>query len=230
MTSRRNFLKAASIAYPLAQLEPFLAKAQANYSSPTNFKRDYFKELGVTPFINAAGNYSAYGGARMRPQVAEAIRYGTYNKAKVSELHDAVGAKIAELAGSEAAMVTSGATASMVLATAATMTMGDQAKIEQLPDTAGMRDQVIIQKNHRYTYDRALIAAGAKLVTVSNEEELVAAIGRKTAMMFWLMANHSPEGDNIAMDRYLEIAKDYNVQKVVFLNLGQFQLKKQKFH
>lgn len=211
MTSRRNFLKAASIAYPLTQLAPFSAKAQATYRAPISFKRDYFKELGVTPFINAAGNYSAYGGARMRPQVAEAIRYGTYNKAKVSELHDAVGVRIAELAGAEAAMVTSGATAAMVLATAATMTMGDQAKIEQLPDTTDLRDEIIIQKNHRYTYDRALIAAGAKMVTVSNEQELIAAIGPKTAMMFWLMANHNPEGDNIAMDRYLEIAKEHKV-------------------
>ena len=211
MTSRRNFLKAASAAYPLSFLAPLSSKSQEIYSVPTNFKRDYFKEIGVTPFINAAGNYSAFGGARMRPEVAEAIRYGTYNKAKVDDLHDAVGNRIAELAETEAAMVTSGATSAMVLATAASMTMGDKDKIEQLPDTTDLKDEIIIQKNHRYTYDRALIAAGAKLVEVADEEELQNAIGPKTAMMFWLLANHNPAGDNIAMDRYLAVAKDNGI-------------------
>lgn len=211
MASRRNLLKAAALAYPLCKISTSPVRAQNFYQAPTTFKRDYFKELDVTPFINAAGNYSAFGGARMRPEVAEAIRFGTYHKAKVSDLHDAVGKRIAQMAGSEAAMVTSGAAASMVLGTAACMTMGDAEKIEQLPDTTGLKNEVIIQKNHRYTYDRALIVAGAKMITVSSEEELLSAIGPNTAMMFWLLANHNPDGDNIAMERYLEIAGDHNI-------------------
>ncbi|MDG1438085.1 MAG: aminotransferase class V-fold PLP-dependent enzyme [Emcibacteraceae bacterium] len=211
MTNRRTFLKAASIAYPLSQVATFSANARSSYQTPVEFKRDYYKELGVTPFINAAGGYSAYGGARMRREVAEAIRYGTYNKAKVGELHDAVGMRIAEMAKAPAAMVTSGATASMVLGTAACMTRGDKEKIEMLPTTDGMLNEIIIQKNHRYTYDRALIAAGAKMITVESVEELRAAIGPKTAMMFWLMANHNPDGDNIPMDEYLKIAKEHNI-------------------
>lgn len=211
MTSRRNFLKAAAVAYPLSQVAAVSVNAQSIYQAPTSFKRDYFKEIGVTPFINAAGGYSAYGGARMRPEVAGAIRYGSYNKAKVDEVHDAVGKRIAKMAGTEAAMVTSGATASMVLSTAACMTMGNKDKIEQLPDTTGLKNEVIIQKNHRYTYDRALIAAGAKLITVASEEELQEVIGPKTAMMFWLLANHNPDGDNISMERYLAIASDNNI-------------------
>lgn len=211
MTNRRTFLKAASIAYPLGQVATLPAKAQSTYQVPTTFKRDYYKELGVTPFINAAGGYSAYGGARMRAEVSEAIRYGTYNKAKVGELQDAVGKRIAEMAKCEAAMVTSGATASMVLGTAACMTRGEKQKIEMLPTTDGMPNEIIIQKNHRYTYDRALIAAGAKMVTVANVEELRSAIGPKTAMMFWLMANHNPAGDNIPMDEYLNIAGEHHI-------------------
>lgn len=211
MTTRRTFLKAAALSLPASQLVPGNAISQATYAVPTSFSRDYFAEIGVKPFINAAGGYSAFGGARMRPEVAETIRYGTYNKAKVDDLHDAVGKRIAEMAQCEAAMVTSGAAASMVLATAAAMTNGEQEKIEQLPDTTGLRNEVIIQKNHRYTYDRALIVAGAKLVEVASEEELIEAIGPKTAMMFWLLANHNPDGDNISMDRYLEIAREHNI-------------------
>jgi uncharacterized pyridoxal phosphate-dependent enzyme len=211
MTKRRSFLKAAAIAYPLSQVGSIPALAKENYQAPTIFKRDYFKEIGVTPFINAAAGYSAYGGARMLPEVAEAIRYGTYNKVKVSDLHDAVGKRIANMVGAEAAMVPSGATAAMVLGTAACMTRGDREKIELLPTTTDMPNEVIIQKNHRYTYDRALIVAGAKLIEVANEEELVNSISPKTAMMFWLLANHNPAGDNISMDCYLKIAKENNI-------------------
>jgi len=219
MTTRRTFIKAASVLYPLSlvgcaaeQSEQSSVEAEVEtYKAPTTFARDYFKEIGVTPLINAAGGYSAFGGARMRPQVAEAIRYGTYNKAKVDDLHDAVGRRIAEMAECEAAMVTSGATSAMVLSTAACMTMGDKDKIEQLPDTTGLKNEIIIQKNHRYTYDRALITAGAELVEVADETELRAAIGERTAMMFWLLANHNTDGDNITMDRYLAIAKEHNI-------------------
>ena len=224
MTTRRRFIKTATALYPLGLMACAAEKSEeatpgaaaetykaTTYKVPTTFSRDYFADIGVTPLINAAGGYSAFGGARMRPEVAEAIRYGTYNKAKVDDLHDAVGARIAEMAGAEAAMVTSGATAAMVLSVAGCMTMGDQTKIEQLPDTRGLRSEVIIQKNHRYTYDRALIVAGATLVEVVNEEELLAAIGEKTAMMFWLLANHNPDGDNIEMDRYLAIAGEHDI-------------------
>ena len=106
-------------------------------------------------------------------------------------------------------MVTSGAAASMVLATAACMTMGDLEKIEQLPDTTGLKSEIIILKKHRYTYDRALIVAGAKLIEVDNEEELRKAIGPKTAMMFVLLATN--DGDSMPMDRFLAVAKEHNI-------------------
>lgn len=171
--------------------------------------RDYFREIGVKPFINAAGAYSALGGARMRPEVIEAMRYAAVNKVKMADLHNAVGRRIAELVGCEAAMVTAGATAAIVLATAACMTMGDKKRMLQLPDTGGMKNQIIIQKKHRYTYDRALTVAGAKLVDVESERDVRRAVNDKTAMMFFLKPTHS--GDNIPRDRYLELARDLSI-------------------
>ena len=85
----------------------------------------------------------------MRPEVVTAMRYAAKNKVKIRELHDAVATRIASLVGSEAAMVTSGATAAIVLGTAACMTRGDESKMRQLPNTDGIPCQVIIQKKHR---------------------------------------------------------------------------------
>ena len=193
MTARRTFLQGLGGVAPAA--------------APP--RRDYFAELGVTPLINAAGAYSALGGARMRPEVVAAMRYAAVNKVKMRELHDAVGARIAELTGAEAAMVTSGATASMVLATAACMTLGDEDKMLRLPATDGMKNEIVIQKKHRYTYDRALWVAGATLVEVETEEDVRSAVNERTALMFFLKPTHN--GDDIPAERYLALARELGV-------------------
>src|SRR5581483_3470688 len=69
---------------------------------------------------------------------------------RLDELHDAVGKRIANLIGCEAAMVTAGAASALTLATAACLTGLDREKVRRLPDTTGMKQEVIIQKSHRY--------------------------------------------------------------------------------
>lgn len=201
---RRSFLKGMASSVPVG----LAGNVSAQESSATG-GRDYFAELGLTPMINAAGAYSAFGGARMRPEVVAAMRYAATHKVKMRELHDAVGARIASLAGSEAAMVTSGATAAMVLGTAACMTLGDEEKMRQLPDPGGLRDEIIIQKKHRYTYDRALTVAGGTLVEVETEDDIRRQVSNRTAMMFFLLPTQ--QGDDIPADRYLALAKELGV-------------------
>jgi D-glucosaminate-6-phosphate ammonia-lyase len=209
MARRRTIVKSLAGILPLSLMAKVPADAAETAVSATVIGRDYFKELGVRPFINAAGAYSALGGARMRPEVVDAMRYAATRKVKMSELHNAVGERIAKLVGSEAAMVTSGATASIVLGTAACMTLGDEEKMRQLPDTTGIKDEVIIQKKHRYTYDRALTVPGAKLVEVVTEDDVRRKVSEKTAMMFFLKPTH--KGDNISADRYVALARELDV-------------------
>jgi L-seryl-tRNA(Ser) seleniumtransferase len=171
--------------------------------------RDYFADIGVKPVLNAAGAYSALGGARMRPEVMHAMSYAAINKVKVRDLHDAVGERIATLTGADAAMVTSGATAAIVLATAACMTRGDKDAMQRLPDARGMRNQVIIQKRHRYTYDRALWVAGAELVEVESEADVREVASERTAMMFFLKPTQV--GHDIEADRYMALARELGI-------------------
>ena len=145
----------------------------------------------------------------MRPEVVTAMRYAATNKVKIRELHDAVATRIASLVGSEAAMVTSGATAAIVLGTAACMTRGDESKMRQLPNTAGIPYQIIIQKKHRYTYDRALTVPGAQLVEVETEQDVRNAVNEQTAMMFFLKATQN--GDNIPSTRYRDLARELGI-------------------
>lgn len=206
MAQRRSILKGMASVFPLSLLGRSSEAAVKNDATPG---RDYFGELGVTPFINAAGAYSAYGGARMRPEVVRAMRYAATNKVKMKELHDVVGARIASLVGADAAMVTSGATASIVLGSAACMTLGDEQKMRQLPDTDGMPNEIIVQKKHRYTYDRALTVAGATLVEVDSEEAVRRVVSERTAMMFFLKPTQ--KGDDIPAARYIALARELGV-------------------
>ncbi len=209
MAQRRTILQILGSIFPLSLLSGASGCDQEKPSAEKVPGRDYYQELGVKPFINAAGAYSALGGARMRPQVADAMRYAATRKVKMKELHDAVGKRIAELVGSEAAMVTSGATAAMVLGTAACMTLGDEDKMQQLPDTNGIKNEIIIQKKHRYTYDRALTVAGGRFVEVETEEDVRNTVSETTAMMFFLKPTHV--GDNIPAERYVALARELGI-------------------
>lgn len=208
MTERRTILKSLAGILPLSAFGAANASAVATSPAPA-VSRDYFAELGVKPFINAAGAYSALGGARMRPEVVNAMRYASTRKVKMSDLHNAVGERVAQLVGSEAAMVTSGATASIVLGTAACMTLGDEEKMRKLPDTTGIKDEVIIQKKHRYTYDRALTVPGAKLVEVESDADVRRLATDRTAMMFFLKPTH--QGDDIPAARYVALARELGI-------------------
>src|ERR671923_2460587 len=87
--------------------------------------RDYFRDLGVRPFINAAGTYTAMTASLMPSEVMEAIAYASKHYVMLDELHDRVGERIATLLHCEAAMVTAGAASALTLGTAAVLTGTD---------------------------------------------------------------------------------------------------------
>jgi L-seryl-tRNA(Ser) seleniumtransferase len=186
MWSRRRFLEIAS-GIPLvgsvigATSLPALAAPKA---------RDYFRELGVRPFINAAGTYTAMTSSLMPAEVMDAINYASKHYVMLDELHDRVGERIAQLLKCEAAMVTSGAASALTLGTAAVLTGSDRQKILRLPDLTGMKNEVIVQKTHRFGYDHAVRNCGVRIVEVETRDELERAISDRTAMMLFYNANN----------------------------------------
>ena len=147
---------------------------------------DLLAQLGVTPVINATGHVTVLGGSILSPRVQAAMDAANRTYVAMEELQDKAGRAIAEMLGAEAAIVTSGAYAALVQGAAGIMTGGDPAKIAQLPDTTGMKNEFLIQANQRYHYDRAITTSGAKLVEVgdatgTSPAQLAAAIGPRTA-------------------------------------------------
>ncbi|MBV6432128.1 MAG: D-glucosaminate-6-phosphate ammonia lyase [Bryobacteraceae bacterium] len=201
MPNRRRFLQTIPAIPALGGLSGASAKTIA--------KRDYFKELGIRPFINAAGSYTTLTASLMPPEVMAAMQYASKQFVPLIELQDAVGKRIAELVGAEAAMVTSGAAGALMCGTSACVAGKDQEKIRRLPDTTGMKNEVIIQKSHRYGYDHAVRSNGIKMVEVETSEDLDRAVNERTAMM--LFFNDADPRGQIKIQEFINLGKKHNV-------------------
>ena len=200
MPNRRHFLQGLS-AVPLL--------GNVAKSAPTMVKRDYFAELGVRPFINAAGTYTTLTASLMAPEVMQAIDYCSKQYVHLIELHDRVGERIASLIGCEAAMVSAGAASALTLGTAACMTGANEELIRRLPDTTGMKTEVIIQKSHRYGYDHAVRNCGTHFVEVETREQLENAVNGNTVMMLFFNAATPPAP--IKAEEFAQLGKKHGV-------------------
>jgi L-seryl-tRNA(Ser) seleniumtransferase len=204
--NRRGFIQALLC---LPGVGPLLERLAPSLQAAGPDGRDVYQELGVRPLINAAGTYTMLGGSLLRPEVMEAMQSASRQFVNIVELHQAVGKRIAERVGCEAALVTAGAASALTLATAACVAGKDQEKIRRLPDTNGMKNEVIIQKTHRYGYDHAVRNVGVKLVEVETRQDLEKAVGERTAMLLFFNDN-DPLG-KIHVEEFAQLGKKLNV-------------------
>jgi L-seryl-tRNA(Ser) seleniumtransferase len=150
-----------------------------------------FEELGVRPVINAQGNRTLLGGGTPSPEIRALMDAAEDYYVNMSELMDAVGVRIADMLDVDAALVTSGCSAALAYAAAACMTGDDVDRIERIPDTQDMPNEIIIQRQLRVKYDRCMTIPGGRLVEIGSEEhttveDLEAAIGSQTAAIHYL--------------------------------------------
>jgi len=176
-----------------------------------------YKELGARPVVNATGSVTLLGGSTPLPEVKEAMAAADGAYIPLIELEQAVGDRVAELVGVPAAYITSGAGSALTLATAAYMAGSDDDLIQQLPDTTGMKDEIVIQRRQRYWYDRCLELAGAKLVDAGDDEgttadDIRAAITDQTCAIHVPMMEQTPTDPNVVpLEQVIEIGKDAGV-------------------
>ncbi len=172
-----------------------------------------YANLGVRPLVNAAGTYTALSGSIMPPEVVAAMEEASRQHVSIGELQAAVGQRIAGLLGAESALVTSGCAAALTLATAACVCGTDEEHIKQAPDTTGLKNQVILQKSHRFGYDHAIRNVGVELVEVEGSDQLSSAINDRTAMLFFLnVAEH--EGA-IGREEFARLAKRSGIPSLI---------------
>jgi L-seryl-tRNA(Ser) seleniumtransferase len=162
--------------------------AKENFMTPSTSTRSNsqvptFESIGVKPVINCQGTFTIISGSRALEQVAQAMLKATDNYVHMDELMEKAGQRLAELTGAEWGYISSGCAAALTEVTAACMAGADPEKMARLPQTAGMRNEVIVQKAHRNTYDRACRLAGAEMIEVVTLADARAALCDRTAMI-----------------------------------------------
>jgi L-seryl-tRNA(Ser) seleniumtransferase len=208
-TKRRTLLRALAGVPAVGLLTP--QNEAAGQETPRG--RDVIGELGVRSFINAAGTFTALTGSLLRPEAMEAMRVASRKYVRLEDLHDAVGKRVAELLRCEAALITSGCASALSLATAACVAGSNPARIRQLPDTTGMKNEVIVQKTHRVGYDHAIRNAGVRMVEVETRDEMERAINDRTAMMFFL--NSSDPRGKVHHEEFAEVGKKHKLPTLI---------------
>jgi D-glucosaminate-6-phosphate ammonia-lyase len=168
-----------------------IANSAADGSHLSEKTERLYAELGVRPVINAAGAYTVLGGSMLSPAVRVAMDAAGYSFADMQALLDASGLEIASLLDADSAYVTAGAAASLALAAAACLTQRHREHLGRLPDTTGIANEIIVQKNSRQKYDRCLTIAGARIVEAGDDdglnlEALQGAIGANTVAVHYL--------------------------------------------
>jgi L-seryl-tRNA(Ser) seleniumtransferase len=158
----------------------------------TSTNSKVFDELGLNRVINGRSWVTILGGSRMLPEVREAMFDAADTFIDFNELNKRAGDRIAEYTGAEAGLVVSGASGGLLMQAAACMAGSDSDRIFQLPDTTGMKDDILLYKNHRFGYEICYRTSGAKLREWGHgerplDEQLDAAIDDNTAAVAYII-------------------------------------------
>lgn len=181
--------------------------------------RDVYSELGLVPVINARGNQTLLGGSILTAEAQEVMEAANRYFVDMDALLKQTGRIAAELLECEAAYITSGCAAALTLGAAACLVGGDAAKMQRLPDTRGMKHQIVIQARHHYKYEHVTTIVGAKLVEAGDANgttpaQLEAAFGPETAMVLFTGHLDKAEG-TVPLAQVAEIAHRKGVPVLV---------------
>ena len=190
-------------------------------------KTGVYSQLGVRTVINASGTLTRLGGSRMAPEVLDAMAEASRSYVRIEDLQEGAGRVIAEVTGAESGYVTSGAAAGLLLGTAACVAGLDLHVMELLPYIQGVpsvRNEVVVHRVHRNSYDHAVRTVGVKMVEVGRmghpspgpmrPYELESAITERTAMVFWPLMG-VPEGSVLSLEETARIAHKHGVPVLV---------------
>jgi L-seryl-tRNA(Ser) seleniumtransferase len=211
--SRRKMLRkgaqAAFAGAAAACATPALGASTSAPPVPAVKGVDYYEKLGVKTFINAAGTYTVLTASTMPDEVQAAIALASQHPVSLLELQDAAGAYLAQRLKCGGALVTSGAAAALTVGTAACITLGNKAAMLNIPtDMNGLKNEVLVQKAHRYDYDHALRNCGIRYVEVETMEEYERAFNDKTVMTHFFNA---AEGGKISREDWIRVAHQHGI-------------------
>ena len=217
--TRRRFLGWAQSAMAAMSALPLLGKealAAPTAAAPAVAGHagavDYYKKLGVKTIINAKGTYTDLTAACMPPSVREAVYLASFHPVHLVDLQHKAGDYIASQLKCEAALISDGASSALTMATAGCIQAANGCKATDIPQLIGTaqfpKNEVIVQKTHRYGYDHGMFLCGAKIIEVVTLDDYKKAFGPNTVMTNFL---NSARGGEIKHEQWLEVAHQNNI-------------------
>jgi uncharacterized pyridoxal phosphate-dependent enzyme len=214
--SRRSFLRASPVTVAALGAVPMLGSATdvfaADSGDSAGEQPDYYDKLGVTKLINAAGTYTELTSAVMPPSVRAAVAQAALHPVHLDELQQKAGAYIAEKLKAEGCCISCGASSAITLATAASVMAANNCQPLDIPSLIGTpqfpKNEVVVQKIHRYEYDVAMQICGIKIVDVVTLDDYKQALGPNTVMTNYFNA---AEDVGISREDWLAIAHSKGV-------------------
>jgi len=180
--------------------------------------------FSLRPIVNASGTMTGLGASIARPEVIEAIAAILPQFVEIDDLQRCACAAIAAACGSEAGYITASASAGITLSIAATMTGDDLGLIEQLPDSASLKHEVVVQTGHLVNYgaplDQAIRLCGARAIAVGAATEahgyqLAGAINSRTTAALFVVSHHTQQYGMIPLEEFIAIAHAKGVPVIV---------------
>jgi D-glucosaminate-6-phosphate ammonia-lyase len=182
-------------------------------------KVNIFERLNVKPVINACGIYTDLGGSVLSPSVWSGKGEMNGSFVRMPDLLDKTGEVIAQLVGAESARVVPGASAALALGAAACMAGMAGPNWEHLPNTTGMRNEILVQHHHRYKYDRCVRLSGAQLVEVGDSKgtllhQIAASVSPRTAAIL-IPAHLDGKPGTVPIEALTPLAQDGGISTLV---------------
>jgi L-seryl-tRNA(Ser) seleniumtransferase len=174
--------------------------------------------------INASGTMTSLGAAAANQEAIDAAAAILTRAVEMPELHRAASLAIARATGAEAGCVTACAGAGISVAVAAAMTGDDLARIERLPDTDGLKDEIVLQRGHNCHFSgeiaQMIRLAGASVVEIgavnrATGYQLEGALGERTAAALYVVSHQTSQNGMIGLEEFCAICHARGVPVIV---------------
>lgn len=183
-----------------------------------------FKEMGLHEIINASGKMTALGASAVSDEIAQALKDASQDYVDIDELMEYTGQVIAESTGAEDGCPTCGAAAGIAISTAAVIAGKNLSLIERIPDTEGLKNEIIVQKGQNVHFGASIgqmiRIGGGKVVEVGQankveKDHIEQAITEKTAALMYIKSHHAVQKGMQSIEVMMEIAQRHAIPFII---------------
>ena len=179
-----------------------------------------YEQIGLRRVINASGHMTKLGVSTISQETGAAMVAAAQNFVVIDELIDKVGELISTHTGAEDSCVTSCASAGIMIATAALIAGDDLGLIERMPDSAGLPNEIILQKGHAVNFGapiEQMIRLGGGIPVLAGQSNqtwaghIESLINEKTAGLFYCKSHHVQQESTLSLKEMIEVAHKHNL-------------------